>query len=178
MRLFAPSWRKFDAEPVGFRQFNYLSDKNVSPEWGRAGYSGLNEGRKMAVRFYWFTAELNNGGLPQYFWNSSGAFTAEQIADFQRIGCPKAASVLAAAAQKIFGTTSPPVDTAERRQQIDSYYGTHPFNDDDDQERLTPLQDKDDLRQESNQLASLQKEIAVALCTWFRANPQYFTRLR
>lgn len=178
MRLFAPSWRKFDAEPAGFRQFDYLSDKDVRPEWSRAGYSGLNEGRKMAVRFYWFTAELNNGGLPQYFWNSSGAFTSEQIADFQLIGCPEAASVLSTAARKVFGTSPPPVDTAERRHQIDSYYGTHPFNDDDDQERLATLQHKDDLRQETDQLGGQKKKLAVALCTWCRANPQYFTRLR
>lgn len=178
MRLFSPTWHKFDSEPVGFRQFRYLFDMDVRPEWRQATYPNLNEGRKMAVRFYWFTAELNNGGLPQYFWNSSGEFTADQIADFSAVGCFEAARVLASASQKVFGTTRPPIATPERRVRIEEYYGTHPFNDDDDRERLSALDEKDDLRAETNQLDDLQKEAAAALCSWFRGNPHYFERLR
>lgn len=178
MRFFSPTWQKFDAKPVGFPQFRYLFDKDVSPEWGKATYPHLNEGRKMAVRFYWFKAELNNGGLPQYFWNSSGEFTGDQITDLATIGCPDTASILASASQKIFGTERPPIATSERRERIAQYYGTHPFNDDDDHERLSTLEGKDDLRAETDQLRDFQEQIATALCAWFRVHPHYFSRLR
>lgn len=178
MRFFSPTWRKFDAEPAGFRQFRYLFDKDVEPEWRKTLYPGLNEGRKMAVRFYWFTAELNNGGLPQYFWNSSGEFAGDQIADLYMVGCSEAASVLASASEKIFGTGRPPIATSERRARIEEYYGTHPFNDDDNEERLSALAGKDDLRAETEQLDARQKEIAAALCTWFREQAHYFSRLQ
>ena len=178
MRLFSPTWQKFDAEPIGFRQFRYLFDKDIEPEWRLATYPALNEGRKMAVRFYWFTAELKNGGLPQYLWNSSGEFTADQFADFATVKCSEAASVLSSASRKIFGTDHPPIDTPERHLRIEEYYGTHPFNDDDDHERLSTLDGKDDLRAETNQLDDRQKEIATALCSWFRGHPDYFTRLK
>ncbi|MBB5033510.1 hypothetical protein HNQ65_003098 [Prosthecobacter vanneervenii] len=132
----------------------------------------------MAVRFYWFKAELNNGGLPQYFWNSSGAFTADQIADLAKIGCQTESEILCSAARKLFGSVTPPTDTTERRTQIQAFYGTHPFNDDDDQERLLQLDGKDDLRSETSHLQDNQKAIAEALCAWFRSNSLFFTRLK
>lgn len=178
MPLSSPSWQKFDAEPTGFRQFYYLFDKDVEPEWRSATYSKLNAGRKMAVRFRWFAAELNNGGLLQYFWNSSGEFAADQITDFTNIGCSEAASILVSVSRKIFRTDYPPVDTGQRRLRIEEYYGTHPFNDDDDVDRLSALEGKDDLRAETNQLDDRQREIAAILCSWFHAHREYFTRLQ
>jgi hypothetical protein len=174
---FTPTWQKFDAKAAGFEQFRYLFDKDVQPEWTKLKYDGLNEGRKMAVRFYWFTAELNNGGLPQYFWNSSGDFITDQLADLDKIGCQAESRILSDATHKIFGSGAPSTNTTERRTQIQSYYGTHPFNDDDDRERLSQLEDKDDLRSETDLLTDVQKSIAKAMCAWFRSNTHFFTRL-
>lgn len=175
---FTPTWQKFDTKAAGFEQFRYLFDKDVQPEWAKANYDGLNEGRKMAVRFYWFTAELNNGGLPQYFWNSSGDFAVDQIVDLEKIGCHPESEILATASRKIFGSQAPPTETAERRTLIHAYYGTHPFNDDDDQERLAQLDNKDDLRSETDQLGDAQKAMAKALCAWFRSNIHFFTSIK
>ncbi|MEZ5299507.1 MAG: DUF4375 domain-containing protein [Verrucomicrobiales bacterium] len=74
---FTPTWAKATAEQ-GFGQFYYIFDKDVEKEWKewKKGYEQLNEGRQMAVRFWWLTAELSNGGLDQYFWNSSGDFAS------------------------------------------------------------------------------------------------------
>lgn len=175
---FAPTWRKFDAKAPGFEQFNYLFDKDARPEWAKSKYAGLNEGRKMAVRFYWFKAELNNGGLPQYFWNSSGDFAADQISDLEKISCHTESGILSAASRKLFSSVSPPTNTTERRTQIRTYYGTHPFNDDDDQERLLHLVGKDDLSSESDHFQNGLKDVAKALCVWFRSNTHFFTRIK
>lgn len=175
---FSPTWQKFDAKAHGFEQFRYLFDKDVEPEWVKSKYAGLNEGRKMAVRFYWFKAELNNGGLPQYFWNSSGDFAGDQIADLKKIGCHAESEILSTASHKLFGSTTPPTNTTERRTQIQAYYGTHPFNDDDDQERLSQLAGKDDLRSETTHLDDTQRSIARSLCAWFRSNTHFFTRIK
>lgn len=177
MSFFSPTWQKFEAEQAGFGQFNYLFAKDVEPEWKAHHYSGLNEGRKMAVRFYWFKAELNNGGLPQYLWNSSGEFAADQIKDLATIGCADASKTLSSACLKIFGS-DPPSDTTERRRQIQQYYGTHPFNDDDDKERLSLMENKDDLRSETDRLYEAQRSTTAALCSWFRTNPHFFSRLK
>lgn len=175
---FSPTWQKFEAKAAGFEQFRYLFDKDVEPEWARTKYDGLNEGRKMAVRFYWFKAELNNGGLPQYFWNSSGDFASDQIADLEKIDCHAEAEILKTASIKVFGTEAPPTNTTERRNIIQSYFGTHPFNDDDDQDRLAQLKDKDDLSHETRLLDDTQKAVTKALCAWFRANRHFFTRIK
>lgn len=178
MLVFTPTWQKFDIKAPGFEQFRYLFKKDVEPEWAKSKYDGLNEGRKMAVRFYWFTAELNNGGLSQYFWNFSGEFAADQITDLKKIGCSAESDILSAACRKLFGSTAPPTNPTKRRTQIQAYYGTHPFNDDDDKERLSQLESKDDLTSETDQLDDAQKAMATALCSWFRANTHFFTRLK
>lgn len=132
----------------------------------------------MVIRFYAFTTEMNNGALVQYFWNSSGAFAADQIADFKRIGRPDAAEIIVSGSRKIFGADHPPLDTADRRRQIDTHYGTHPFNDDDNYERLEALKEKDMLRAETRQFYDLERDLAAAVSGWFRQHPQYFPRLR
>lgn len=188
MRFFTPSWQKFDRQPEGLPRLSYLFAKDVEPEWRKATYPNLNEGRRMAVRFYWFTSELNNGGLQHYFWNPSGKFAADQIQDFFEIGCPNAGNILTSATRKLFGTSIPAVDITERRRQIDASYVPHLDDEDDhhhddddhdhDHDQLSLLSDKDDLKEETEELQQLEKTLAMGLCSWFRANPQYFTRLQ
>lgn len=178
MFFFSPTWKKFEAKNSAWDQQLYLMDKDVKPEWRRAGYPALNEGRKMAVRFYWFCAELENGGLVQYFWNSSGEFAGGQAADFAAVGLSEAAAVLTQASIKLFGAESPPASSAERRSLMNQYYGTHPFNDDDDSERLGALRNRDTLDEETEQLRNRMLDMYVAYSTWCSAHARYFTRLK
>lgn len=46
-------------------------------------------------------SEVWNGGLLQYFWNSTGLLAPEAIEGFQFIGMPRLASVLSAAASSL-----------------------------------------------------------------------------
>lgn len=190
MRFFTPSWQKFDRQPEGLPRLSYIFAKDVEPEWRKATYPNLNEGRRMAVRFYWFTSELNNGGLPHYFWKASGKFAADQIQDFFEIGHPSAGNILTTATRKFFGPVIPAVDITERRRQIVASYVPHSDDDDDhhhdhdeedhdhDPDQLALLSGKDDLKEETEELRQLEKTLAMGLCSWFRANPQYFTRLQ
>ena len=174
---FTPTWAKVASQKEDFGQFHYIFDKDVEKEW-KKGYDQLNLGRQMAVRFRWLTAELNNGGLDQYFWNSSGDFALDTIGDFRRIGQEPAAEILVNASRKLFGDSEPPRETMPRRTAIESHYGTHPFNDDDDRERLAILEGKASLDQETRQLDGIQNDIAVALVTWMQANKCDFTRIK
>lgn len=201
-----PTWRKLNSLPPGFEQFYYLTGNDVypaipptqgemvtpwtairdanrrfhgcsKPTWDEA-YRDLNEGRQRALRLNGFTAELNNGGLVQYFWNSTGSDTAELIADFDTVGCPEAAAILASASTKLFGNSLPPKDLTERRNALESYFGTHPFNDDDDDERLSVMNDKDRLGVDTNQLDEMQIDIVTAFCAWARQHPAFFPTLQ
>lgn len=174
---FTPTWAKVASQKEGFRQFHYIFDMDVEKEW-KKGYDQLNMGRQMAVRFWWLTAELNNGGLDQYFWNSSGDFALDTIVDLRRIGQESAAEILVNASRKLFGDSGPPRETLPRRAAIEDHYGTHPFNDDDDRERLAILEDKANVIQETRQLDAIQKDIAIALVTWMRANRSEFTHIK
>jgi hypothetical protein len=175
---FTATWKKAAGLQNGRQKFHYIFEKDVEKEWAKHSYDGLNEGRKMAVRFYWLKAELNNGGLDQYFWNSSGGFAADTILDLRRIGQSQAADILSKASQKLFGEAESPADTSVRRQSIESHYGTHPFNDDDDQERLAVLTGKENLDTETRELAGLMKQVTEALVQWMFANKGQFTRLK
>ena len=174
---FAPTWDKVASRKEGFRQFQYIFDKDVEKEW-KKGYAGLNQGRQMAVRFWWLVSELNNGGLDQYFWNSSGDFASDTIDDLRRIGQDPAADVLQRASRKLFGDSEVPRETAARRIAMERHYGTHPFNDDDDKERLAVLEGKENLELETRELDELQRQMVVALVAWMRTNQGQFTRIQ
>lgn len=174
---FTPTWTKVASLKKGFGQFHYIFDKDVEKEW-KKGYDQMNEGRQMAVRFRCLTAELNNGGLDQYFWNSSGDFAPDTIDDLKRIGQESAAQVLIGASRKLFGNSGSPRQTLPRRAAIEAHYGTHPFNDDDDPERLAVLEDKANLDQETRQLDVLQNDMAIALVDWMHANQSQFSHIK
>lgn len=159
-----PTWQEFDSEPDGFDRFYYVFDQDVEMEWERSGFDGLNEGRKMAIRFYWFAAELNNGGLEQYFWNSSGDFAADQIADFRKIGCDHYADLLQTCSRTLFHTDIPSQDGGERRTAIQALHKNDPAR-------------KNVLDAESRLFDDTQQSLAAALAAWFRTHPEYFTNL-
>jgi len=175
---FTATWAKAAAQKKGSRQFLYIFEKDVSKEWRKKTYGDLNEGRKMAVRFYWMNAELQNGGLDQYFWNSSGGFARASIQDLRRIGQDHAADILSEASKKLFGDAGAPADTAARRKAIEGYYGTHPFNDDDDEARLAVLGEKANLEAETRALDDLMEQVMESLAEWMFANKGQFTRIK
>jgi hypothetical protein len=73
---------------------------------------------------HWCQSEVRNGGLHQFFSNSTGILAPEAIAAYQMIGMPKLASVIEAAA-RWFGSDYP--RRREIRQELlDSCETEHP----------------------------------------------------
>ena len=175
---FSPTWAKAESHRPGFAQFYYLFDKDVRVEWERAGYAVLNHGRRFAIQVYWLMVELNNGGLEQYFWNSSGDFAEETIRELKCMGQSQAAEILQRAAVRLMGSSDMITDTNARRALIRERLGTHPFNDDDDEERLALLVGKSDLRTETRELDNIQTDVITAVVIWMRSNSKLFDHIK
>ena len=73
---------------------------------------------------HWCQSEVRNGGLHQFFSNSTGILAPEAIAAYQMIGMPKLASVIEAAA-RWFGSDYPRRREI-REELLDSYETEHP----------------------------------------------------
>jgi hypothetical protein len=77
------------------------------------GLASLSRLQRDALCVQYFQAELNNGGMHQYLFNSSGDFARETPDVFHRIGAHEAARILAEA-NAFFGSNGPPIDREAR----------------------------------------------------------------
>lgn len=68
-------------------------------------------------RIFWLQTEINNGGLFQYFYNSTGDHAAETLADLKAIGATKTAAVLEEAMAR-FPQGKPNPDRVLRQRQL------------------------------------------------------------
>jgi len=105
-----------------------------------AAINTLSREYRVVLVVYEFTAEVNNGGLVQYLWNSSGDHAEELFEVVRELGLDELHRSLGVAALEIFGVTVPSV-LRERRDSMMRYFGTHPFNDDNNWERLGGMKD-------------------------------------
>ena len=60
-------------------------------------------------------SEVYNGGMHQFFWNSSGDYYAEALRGLEELGAIRSHELLVAACLKLFPSGDPPRDTAARR---------------------------------------------------------------
>ncbi|MDD1508909.1 DMP19 family protein [Pseudomonas sp. CNPSo 3701] len=65
--------------------------------------------------------EVYNGGVHQFFSNSSGALYEETVEGLKELGATQALALLQRAAQVLFGSNQPPVDRHERWQAMPFY---------------------------------------------------------
>src|SRR5262245_38022931 len=77
------------------------------------GVSSLSRLQRDALCVMNFQAELNNGGMHQYLFNSSGDFAKETPDVFRRIGADEAARILDEA-NAFFGPGGPSLDRETR----------------------------------------------------------------
>lgn len=71
-------------------------------------------------RIFWLITEVNNGGMDQYFHNSSGDFALETVGDLRLIGAPETAELVERGC-KLFPEGKPARDTELRRKQMDKF---------------------------------------------------------
>lgn len=105
--------------------------KYVEPIWdsvniydgGDVFLKGFNEAtEKQQVLFasHWAQSEIMNGGLGQFFSNSTGVLAPEAVVGFKTLGMPKCASILSDA-MKFFGEIYPR-DRTSRESVLESFY--------------------------------------------------------
>jgi len=105
-RFVEPIWDSvsiYDGGEVFLREFNKATDK-----------------QKTLFAAHWAQSEIMNGGLGQFFTNSTGVLAPEAITAFEAMGMPKCASILAEA-MKFFGDSYPRNLTA-REETFESFY--------------------------------------------------------
>lgn len=99
----------------GFLKLQNLPDPNAL--WGAedktGGFQSLPRAVQHVIASVAFEAEVNNGGLSQYFFNSSGDHWPVALEAFREMGCPTCAGILEQAAH-ILGPAGTSQDRAKR----------------------------------------------------------------
>lgn len=78
------------------------------------GFDSLTKEEKIYFSVNIFDRELYNGGMDQFFWNSSGNFYAEVIEGLQILNAENSLSLLKQSAKILFGEINPPRDRSLR----------------------------------------------------------------
>jgi HEAT repeat protein len=86
-----------------------------------SGYEALTEHQRLYFAVEMCNAEINNGGLAQYFANSSGDKWRDALAGFKAMGFRERLAVLDEAVAK-FGTAGPSTDRSTRQNQLARLY--------------------------------------------------------
>lgn len=87
----------------------------------RSGYESLTEAQRFYRAVCMCDSEINNGGLTQYFVNSSGDRWRDALAGFKAMGFQERLSVLNEAIAR-FGATGPSADRSIRQHQLRKLY--------------------------------------------------------
>ncbi len=100
------------------------------------GFSKISAAQKVLLAAHWAHSEIHNGGLHQFFFNSTGVLAPEAADAFRTLGLEKCADIIVSAMQ-FFGPTYPR-DRAVRVALLDKYAEDHgldadPFEQLDDQ---------------------------------------------
>ena len=58
------------------------------------GYAEISDKQKIVLSTHWAQSEIGNGGLRQFFWNSTGVLAPEAVQGFRALGMVRIASVI------------------------------------------------------------------------------------
>jgi len=87
------------------------------------GFSQITAAQKVLLAAHWAQSEIHNGGLHQFFFNSTGVLAPEAADAFRALGLEKCADIITSAMQ-FFGPTYPR-DRAIRVALLDKYTEDH-----------------------------------------------------
>ena len=82
--------------PLQIRTHDHLRER-----WSSLGFDALALDEKETVALYWLEGEVMNGGLHQFFGNSSGDLTNYVVSGLSRLGATQTLSALEAALAKL-----------------------------------------------------------------------------
>jgi hypothetical protein len=69
--------------------------------WEALGFDALSQAEQEAVALYWLEGEVMNGGLHQYFYNSSGDMAELALAGLARLGATESLAHFRSAIDKL-----------------------------------------------------------------------------
>ena len=121
-RFVKPIWDTvsiYDGAEVFLSEFNKASEK-----------------QKNLFAVHWAQSEIMNGGLGQFFSNSTGVLAPEAVKGFIAIGMPKCSSILSDA-MRFFGETYPR-ESSVRENTFNDFYELHG-------EKGIPIEEYEDL---------------------------------
>lgn len=78
------------------------------------GINCLTADEKVFFAVRLFQAEFNNGGISQFFYNSSGNYFKEVVAGLKTLGAHQTCGLLMIATRILFARKSPPPDSTDR----------------------------------------------------------------
>jgi Domain of unknown function (DUF4375) len=104
---------------------NSLTWKMLETRWEK-GFDALEPEEKEVLALYWLEAETMNGGLDQFFWNSSGDLAPLAFAGLRRLNCMQTYTVLSDLMMLVFGENYPIVreDRFPFLEKIEAKLGT------------------------------------------------------
>ena len=83
----------------------------------KSGFASLTPEQRHWIAVSMFDGEVNNGGLSQYFFNSSGDYWREALSGLEAMGAGERATILKEAVAK-FGTEAPSKNREQRQDQL------------------------------------------------------------
>ena len=91
----------------------------VAKREGADGYENLTDAEKYVSAVYYYEAEVNNGGLDQFFFNSTGDRWKKTLGGLREIGANYAYRILNETT-KLFGDEGPAEEWSKRQEQLQS----------------------------------------------------------
>ncbi|WP_154222836.1 DMP19 family protein [Marinicella rhabdoformis] len=110
--VIAPIWDDvniYDGEEMFLKSFDVLTNK-----------------QQILLAGHWANSEIMNGGLGQFFDNSTGVLAPEAVFAFQTLGMPKTSNILKQA--MLFFGDDYPRDRTKRLEVFEAYYKSHGEN--------------------------------------------------
>jgi HEAT repeat protein len=93
------------------------ADKRIWEKESNSGYDSLSRLEKLYQGVFECDGEINNGGLSQYFVNSSGDHWRDAVAGFKEMRFTERLKILEEAIA-MFGNAGPATDRRERQEQL------------------------------------------------------------
>jgi hypothetical protein len=91
---------------------------NILAEADRVGLEQLPVEQRTVATVWLLSADVDNGGFDQYFFNASGDLAPFASGAFAEIGAPAVAEIVAEAVG-VFGEDGPATDQAQRHKQME-----------------------------------------------------------
>ena len=92
--------------------------KTLERRWGELGFDALSQSEREAISLFWLEAEVMNGGMHQYFFNSSGDGAPLAASALRSLGATRSLELLESCMAK-FGPIYP-VDREKRGDMLDA----------------------------------------------------------